>query len=91
MHDMRKYPLSSRGFPPIFSINEFNAFLGHEDLAMFGTNKDKTLTRWIPGTQAARDRWGNPIGPTVRSREFGNAAADAREALNRTRWSQGLL
>lgn len=88
---MKKYPLSSRGIAHKFSLNEFDALFGHEDLAMFGTKKDSTLTRWIPGTEAVRDRWGNPIGPRVRSREFGNAADDARDALNRTRWGLGLM
>lgn len=91
MYHMKNYPLPSRENTPIFSLNRDFEPLGHEDLAMFETTKSKTLTRWLPGAQAVRDRWGNPVGPTVRSREFGNAGQDAREALNRTHWSLGLM
>ena len=55
---------------------------------MFGNNETKRFATWFPGKSAARDRWGEPVGTEIGSKEF-KASNNAATAADRMRWSLG--
>ena len=54
---------------------------------MFGHNDTKRFANWFPGKTTARDRWGEPVGAEINSKEY-KASASA-SAADRMRWSLG--
>lgn len=55
---------------------------------MFGNNETKRFATWFPGKSTARDRWGEPVGTEIGSKEF-KASNNAATAADRMRWSLG--
>ncbi len=55
---------------------------------MFGHNDAKRFANWFPGKTAARDRWGEPVGTDINSKEY-KSGAGAVTAADRMRWSLG--